>query len=891
MSSTITVAELSEGFSEVSKTVTGAFSGSIGQVDDGLLHQKVKPDHVTLDGSIIWYEEGEKTSIFSHTQEYQEDWKFMYSTDIVWREGVQWDGVMPILHPALAGLEVQRGGMDEAFIKSLSALESIVEGRRQELSTPARSALASFVTKGLHPGALLMRAAVAWCVLKLNEKNGMHNTRWQPVGDLPPPRAILNLTDLNSIVSHAALEQSDYVYTKIEHPSELGMIDVMYMLCSDECPLEGSNWGVREFWPPMNCPRVVFSSVRRYERLPARLTSNLVEEAIARYCSIVDCFHVWQECLAGVQAFLCRPDRSGMFGGHNTAVMYYPRSDLTAGAMGPLYAGISPQGMASVPFGLPSWSRFAYWGAVRGCFIAAGLYERLAKLHAASPVHLYMKTVKRTSLMAVASAEGAYNLWFGIGQRLQEFGWGCVNRLIAGLAPRLTDAGIKKIMDPSKVPWWTQVVRHIHVDKIDGLAQWLIPARMTEMPMANRWYSFHRVGATTSAAICSCLRHTKAEVKYVLDTGGAISRHVSVRIPSITRFCSPIEPEVGCDEFHAYARFRLGRDAVTQYKFIEQLSKCKAHLVPSYDRTTRDIFRKTEYEHSEMDELLRMLNDQASDDEEEEQDDMHEHPTKVTLKGVQPPPGDVDPLVVRALERLTVAGAIKREADWATNFHDYTSRGIMGGVSRGATELGVLVRYAKPYDELRNLPKEERLNAANDWLTVLNRAGQLLPGDLQMVSENRILEFKALAEALRVSPELDADEVPSLSVKGDEEAAALLNDAGKRAVLEGHSFKEGVSAALEAIRLAEEHTVQAMPSDPEGNSQSSSDFGEGSGEAGLRIEGPSPAGTVPSAVVEQSTIQSIGFAPPAPSVGLETLPAHSPPAAQPTSGSTPAEES
>jgi hypothetical protein len=215
----------------------------------------------------------------------------------------------------------------------------------------------------------------------------------------------------------------------------------------------------------------------------------------------------------------------------------------------------------------------------------------------------------------------------------------------------------------------------------------------------------------------------------------------------------------------------------------------------------------------------------------------------------------------------------------------------MGGVSRGATELGILVRYAKPYDELHGLPKEERLDAANDWLTVLNRVGQLLPGDLQVVSENRILEFKALAEALRVSPEMDADEVPSLSVKGDEEAAALLNDAGKRAVLEGHSFKEGVTAALEAFQLAEARAAQVMPSDPEGESQSSSDFGEGSGEADSGIERPSPAGTAQSAVIEQSTIQSIGFAPPAPSVGLETSPVPSQPAVQPTSESTQVEGS
>jgi len=859
--------DVSEDFKENFETKENTFTGNIGMLDAGLLRQKVNSNKVKLDGAVVWYEEGESAGSFYHSEDFSDEWLYDYKTELTWRPGKQWDTIRPLLHPSLAGMDIGRAGLDDAFVKSLSSLESIIDGRKTDLSPLGRSLLTKNFQRGVNPGAFLMRAAVAWISLVLNEANGLVKTKWQNIGNVHAPKALLTIADLNSIMITAAGSANDWIFTRIENINEMFMIDIMQMLCSEICPLEGANWGIKTFWPPMNNPRVIYTPYIRFERISSAITSRQLEETINRFCAIFDCYHIWKEVLAGLQAFTSRPNSVGIYGGHNNAIIYYPRSDLTAAIIGPLYAGVSPQGMSSDPFAMPDWRTYLYWGAVKGTAISAALFEKLSELHAAHPIHLYLHTGKRASLMLVESAEGASKFWHGIQKSLNDIGLNCINRVIAGLAPRLSNGGLHQILQAHRVPWWTIIARHIDTQKVLSLYKWLSPARMTEPPLPNKWYAFHKVGATTSAAISACMRHTNAEVIYILDSGGAISRKLKIQTPKITRFCSPMEPQVIDEEFNAWARFRLGHDSLQKYKFIQQLAKAMPHIVSIYDETTKAMIEDSTWRPNDVHELLQIIDSSSTELHFEYND---EQPIDTNVRSMTTfgmTRGDIDPIAIDAIKRLSDKGIIPQTDDWSDAFNDFTRLTFFRGSSRGGKQISGIINDMNIYETIRKIAINDRLAVAGDLMTVLSRLVDILPTDTQHDVVNKIQKLNAITAALTNDPAMDINEVEGLQLVEDEMSKALLFSAGKRNVETGMTFKEGIEKALAELEVNVTYPEMDMPSDPNAGTEDSQVFGRGlQPRDSIRTR---TAGHASNVTAIQLATESIGFAPPEHSNNLE----------------------
>jgi len=871
-------------------TVPGTtFSGPIGEVAKGSLRVKVKPTHVILDGAVVWYEEGDKAGSFYHNEEYSDLWHFVYRPELVWRTGVQWDSVKPILHPSLAGMDVSKAGLDEAFVKSLGSLEAIMGGRRTDLSPLGRTMLTRHFQRGINPGALLMRAASAWITLSLNRLSGIQESDWMISGAVEQPKSLLTIEDLNGVLTAAHRNQRDWIYTRVEAQGESAMIDALHTLCSDVSPYEGPNWGIRDFWPPMDHPQVVYSAYTRISRNNRLLSPEDMLEAIERYCSIVDCHQLWQEVLAGMQAFIARPRDVGMYGGHGAMNMYYPRSDLAAGAIGVLYSGVSPQGMASTPFHCPSFHEYAYWGAVKGAFVSAGLFEELIKLHAASPVNLFLHVGSSKTLAPVASAEGAFGFWSRIGENLTGLGWNCVNRVIAGMAPRENTQAFRNMLQSHRVPWWTVVMRHIDYRKVDSLREWLVPAKFAEPPMPLKWYGFKKLGAVTNAAITASMRHTKAEVMYIIDDGESISRKLRITTPSLTRFCEPIDLEVIDEEFNAFARFRLGSDALEGYKYVQQLSKCVPHMIPIYEGETKALIKDAPSRADRYAELKAILGEPLEGEADAAAPQKEgvfrmESETKVGMTRE-----DVDPILIDSLRRLAGTKIFPHLVDIVSGFEDTSAMMAFEGYPRAAAQLGGLLKELDPYTELIKFTPAGRKGVAGQLLNVATRALPLVPPSARESTIQKINQLSALKAVIDIDPSLELSDVPGLDATMDQTSRLALFSAGKRSVLSGRTFRDGVESILHSLQPSAGLVEPTVPTDPNMGTSSAQVFGKGLPPPGLDPFKPSIGGAS-SAGEPPLTVPSIGFAPPAALNVSASSVNDSGPAAVPVSESMPGEE-
>jgi len=394
-----------------------------------------------------------------------------------------------------------------------------------------------------------------------------------------------------------------------------------------------------------------------------------------------------------------------------------------------------------------------------------------------------------------------------------------------------------------------------------------MPARMTEPPLPNRWYAFHRIGATSSAAIAACMRHTNAEVMYILDSGGTISRRLKIKTPKITRFCAPMEPEVIGEEFNAWARFRLGADSLIKYKFIQQLSKTIPHIISIYDDTTKAMLLDTTWRVNDTQDILKVIESSSEEmtiDEEVEELSSSDIISK-TKYGMTK--GDIDPIAIDAIKRLADRGIIPKMDDWSDAFNDFTRLTFFRGTSRGGKQISAIISDMDIYNTLKNVPINDRLAVAGDITTIFSRLLDILPIDTQQDAVNKLQRLSAISSALSIDPAMDITEIDGLQLVDDEINKALLFSSGKRNVESGDTFKSGIEKALKELHVNITYPEMDMPSDPNAGTSDSQVFG-----SGLQLQ-DSPrtrlAGIASNATNIQLATPSIGFAPPDHSSSLE----------------------
>jgi len=316
-------------------------------------------------------------------------------------QGSSWGFRTPIVHSALAGLDVTDAGFDEAAARALMALETYAAIRRGEITPGSRLAIGAMMKRRYNPMAVLLRAAIMWYGLLCEHGNDMRTSRWYLAGAHNMPAKLDAIETLNGMCAEEANAVVDVVYIRVQAAAEVYMLDVLSALISDEYPFR-ARLGVAALWPKLNNPRVAYNAPYQFGRMGNNICAAHVWETMQRYCTIWDCHDLWAVALNTVQSFGMRRADAGWLAGSHRLYSYWPTSDLQACVLGPFVSGITPEGMKTIPFPPPDIRHFQYGAAVKGIMLSAAYMQVLQGMHEAHPVALPLGLACPTGLTNIS---------------------------------------------------------------------------------------------------------------------------------------------------------------------------------------------------------------------------------------------------------------------------------------------------------------------------------------------------------------------------------------------------------------------------------------------------------------------------------------------------------
>lgn len=780
-------------------------------------------EHVGLKGvstraTIVWQS---KVEAFSHQEAVGEEWEYAYRGSVQIRDGGNWDTRTPILHPAVAAVDATQAGYDDAYLRAMQNVDILVSLQRDESRVAIRRMVERYSKLTYNPFRLLFRGAVLWAITSVVEKNKPGMSSYSVQGCSDPVR----IGDVGGYagVAHRQLDTvNDAAYIRCENAGELFMVEVMHAMCSSKCPIE-TDMTIGKIWPLLSSPYVLYTSAETLRFGTGKLDAYQIEATLRRFADIFDCHDLLKEALQAAQFFVCRPARAGVLAGAYNVNWMLPPSDLRVGAIGPLLAGISAEGMRTTPFPFPRASMFLYGAAVRACFITAGYYEALLKFDDTHPVAhstLGATTLAKYRLLTMANS-GRHFMEHSVAPIAKLAGWDCMGTALRYVYPRETAGYVRELFRAASVPWWTNVILHMHDSGSLFVQTWAKPARVVGMPTPNRWLSYQVLQGVTQHQLGAAVRWLGADVRYCIDEYGAQRRWMPIEVGSINRFIPNMCPVVRVGrELIGIAAVKFSTAIYEGQKFIEALGQCMVTIVK--DAASDELPSAIDLMEMYQVDVRTAAEIQSAAATTPVSEDS---PLEVIVE--QPVEDDInwdDVAADLARGGMSIQGAVLRTALTAPS-HPMSPASNAASVL-GSTDLGVKLKYMDSGD------KRSFLRA------VILAAGRLgVHAHSTLVNEQLAVKQRSALMALN---SLADTERPVLNWA--DEAAA----------------EEAASAVLrESVGEAAMPVVPAARDDPDGGTMSVQDFGDGTSAQ------DSGGAVGPAANVEIRSLKAkVGFAPP-----------------------------
>jgi len=347
------------------------------------LEDAIKRRSVVLKTRIVWY--GTEASNFCHEEKLMDTHVYRHKLGIHIVQGARYGDRHPILHPAVAAVDASAGGIDDAFLRAMQNVETMVGGgMRTESSVAMRSLVMRYSQFTFNPILVLIRAAVMLTNMYMGDI-GDELVDYRPVGVTAAPASLTNLLHFAGFAEAQQGQWRDVLYIRCDTPGEAYMVDTMHALCSTQFPMR-KNGDIADVWPSLNNAVVAYTGVPLTGLPPFKISVFTLLATISRFCTIFDCHDLWAEALGAIQALSSRPEGTGMLGGTPNVTWALPESDMRIGAIGPLLAGLTAEGMRTTAIQVPERKQFLYSAAVRGVFLTASYFDVLQEQHEANPV-------------------------------------------------------------------------------------------------------------------------------------------------------------------------------------------------------------------------------------------------------------------------------------------------------------------------------------------------------------------------------------------------------------------------------------------------------------------------------------------------------------------------
>jgi len=803
------------------------------------VRELVRTDRVSLRSIVAWNREGGIP--FHHEEQVGEDFLYEYPANIRCTTGDVWGKRTPILHPAVAAVDATQAGIDDAYLRAMQNVDLLVGGRREDSAGYVRTLVTRYAKITYNPVAFLTRAAALYTVLVIKELQSAVPTEAEWDRFTAAPRRVADINTFAAICNAQLRDARDNVYIRIEDPTEVALVQVMLALCHSSFPIQTTH-ALKQLWPQMVNPGVIYSCPTVLPPLSTRITSDDVEEAMHRFCAGMDCHDLWRDALTLAQCFIGRPAGGGVLGGTHKVCVAVPPSDLRIGAIGPLLAGISAEGMRSTPVDMPSKADFLYSGVVRSVFMTAAYFEAIQGTRDAHPALLQTSRGNGPQFRHLSQAATSRSLMHGRAARIAtEAGWDCFSENMLCVYPASHKHTAAELFRPEKVPWWTNIIGHMGGAANKFLETWAKPARPVITPTPKVWYSHTAIGGATQLQIASSVRWLKATVNYVTVSLPHGMASVTIPLGNVNRFLPTLVPRIVlADGSSSSAVLKFPRDVLTTMALVEQLGKSSVMVIPWHDEDVEGVADLDELfgapnpafltstsftEHKESIPTIP-LSDQVSSNGSPSGEEKTE-PTKYSLPSVSTPNWAQ---VVTDLQSPTTGRYLKAEhlADAALGRRTPETETCAQSV--GMINANSLLRAAA--DPTETVRKARSLIQASEALMALTRTGETL----QNLTKNRNLAMDTLASLTRtIGPTTSWSELTA------EDSAS-------------EALKQGVLHSPNPI-------THGATDDPEGPVESPQDFGSATSPHASTTETLTAGGAAPVLAV----LPTLGFAPPEPS--------------------------
>jgi len=780
-------------------------------------------------------------------------------------QGNSWGYRTPIVHAALAGLDVTDAGFDEAAARALMGLETYMSVKRGDIPPGSRLAIGAMMKRRYNPMAVLLRAALMWYGLLSEHGSEMKTSRWYLTGVHNMPAKLDSVETLNGMCNEVTNAVVDIVYVRVQAAAEVFMLDVLSALISDEYPFR-HRLGAAALWPAMNNPRVAYNAPYQFGRMGSHICAAHVWETMQRYCSIWDCHDLWAIALNTVQSFGMRRIDAGWLAGSHRLYSYWPTSDLQACLLGPFISGITPEGMKTVPFPPPDIRHFQYGAAVKGIMLSAAYMQVMQEMHEAHPVALATGTGIPHRLNKYLTAEGALTLAKErVGPLLKQAGWDFMDDGLASIGLGVTRDVLKAVLDVNKVPWWINVIRHLTDAGKALVMDWLTPAVPTQVPDPGEWNLYTHIGSTTEGQVAAAVMWANATVRYRVEMPNGSIRVVQAPEFKWGSFPPRMTPKFVYGRCRGDAALRFNASGLKRLKLMRKLRKSEIEVFPLHSGDqwliTGAILEDVDPSGTVDDVTLMLQMQELRDMGLLTDDDIKGHDItfdKDKAKSVWIQENAERGAILSKLERLAQLGVLDRaEHDkFAAEYDIYSpDRTSVAGLlaNRLGSALDITTKFA-------NVERGKRLEAAQVSLSIMqDLAG--ITGSEKYKQNNHSEAVGRLVAAIQAFKKDDALTMEELGGVPDRLAryAGETKYITKVAIRKG--LERGITASEALQRMMADIPVDAagLVDDPTIPDQTPQDFGEGTSSQGLAQETSPSAG---GADVIPESMPTLGFAPP-----------------------------
>jgi len=379
------------------------------------------------------------------------------------------------------------------------------------------------------PFRLFMRGAAAWYALAMSGFNPTQSIPLVAGIHIKDARPLWGPNQFNAALYNHSNNPCDVIFVRIDDRSEAGILAAAAALTADKFPFRQHRKGVGAMWPTMASPMLYYSADNQLLATRAPVSREDMWRCLARLADTYDAWDLLLEAFQTIATIMNRPEGMAAWMGRDRFVWNLPQSNLKAGILGPLFNGVSSEGLHSPSFQEPNIKCLLVEGCLRATYLLASAAVHLSHYVDTHYAFKDMDDVDKCLLASLASITYTRAFNDDCGTICGQLGWeGAMGRSLRDLRVTTGGRGVKTFLDTRHytsmaclLPWTDALASESSVSAI------LRPAVPTIHGALQGWQRVTNVGIVSAQQIASAIMHLPVAIRFLVVTRKGRRRYIS----------------------------------------------------------------------------------------------------------------------------------------------------------------------------------------------------------------------------------------------------------------------------------------------------------------------------------------------------------------------------